>query len=629
MVGIKENVRINSGIFSPQHSPSKLDSAFGLTKKFLVFVATALLLASCTKDSAYDDLTDNQGIDLTMQVAKGLTLPFGSTAPIYLTELMDTASVSQLQADADGRYYLDMQGTLSPSTFFVETTPVSFFPDIEACSFSLMVEQSSLPEHVKQVLPDLQVGDDLSRFSSVTLTLWRDDISFTGHASFDLHRDDIDPALLSVSKVWPQQPVAVEMNVRLSHLPIQSKNLGISNFRIIMPEYVELQGETAPGVYQMNNITLSDVTTDHIECSETFLATAFDFARDPQGPLLIDHGIADRPGEMDIRGDVFISELACRGADLCVQLDEQGNKIVAMKQPVEVVLEPVVQVPDVMLSCVTGRFRPDIADVHTRINLDLGDKMSFLKEPTASIELSDPRLVLDMDGNSSVALLSDLTLAASNGKMVSFNHVLLTDGNTPQHVVLDAGAVADGGDLHTFLSPLPDSVTVTTHTFADDTSDYTFQLGDSIRMRGAYQVIVPFDFTRLSLIYEQRITDLWDVEFTDRVPAIEGAELSLTVINALPIDLHLAVAATSQLTGLEEPGLVECEVPQVIPAGSIERPTSTTLTATLNVPVTSNVYDIILRFSGQGHDCGFNARQYIQIENATISLPLGLNVDFN
>lgn len=591
-----------------------------------------ILLSGCSKDNAYDGLTDSDGIDLTMQVAKGLTLPFGSSSKIYLTELMDTAAVSQLKADADGQFYLEMKGTLTESTFFVKETPVSFFPDIKKLSLSFMIDQSSLPQEVIQLLPSLKEGDDLARFQSLTITIFRKEISFAGNASFDIHREDIDPALLSVSAVWPQEPVMVDVSINLSHLPAQRKNLQAKNFRVILPKYVVMQQESAPGEFLLQDVTMNDVTAEEIEWSETFVATALDFSRDDQGALIVDNGTVDRPGEMDVIGDVYISEYKCKGSDLYIQLDEDGNKIVAMKQPVEVEFLPVVEVPDLMLSKVIGKFRPNITDTETCVNIELGEKMSFLKDSTASIELKDPRIVLDIMGNCTIGFLADFSLLASNDKAVAFENVLLCNGAEPQHVVLDVNSVAAGYDLHNFFSPVPDSVLVRTKPFVDSSKDYTLQLGDSIKVGSEYQVIVPYDFKRISIVYEQRIVNLWGNEpedITDRMPSIKDAQFTLTAINAIPLDLHLTILATNRYTGMVEPNLVECDIKEVIKAGSIDNPVNTAISATLNIPITDLIGDLIFQFAGTGEDCDLNAKQYIQIDDAKICLSQGLNVDFN
>lgn len=592
----------------------------------------AILLSGCSKDDAYDGLTDSDGLDLTMQVVKGLTLPFGSSSKIYLTELMDTAAVSNLKADADGQFYLEMNGTLTESTFFVEKTPVSFFPDIKKLGLSFMIDQSSLPQEVKQLIPNLKEGDDLSRFQSLTLTIFRKEISLAGNASFDIHREDIDPALLSVSAVWPQEPVVVDVSINLSHLPAQRKNLQAKNFRVVLPKYVVMQQESAPGEFLLSDVTMNDVTAEEIEWSETFVATALDFSRDDQGALIVDNGTVDRPGEMDVIGDVYISEYNCKGSDLYIQLDEDGNKIVAMKQPVEVEFLPVIEVPDLMLNKVIGKFRPNITDTETCVNIDLGEKMSFLKDSTASIELKDPRIVLDIMGNCTIGFLADFSLIASNDRVVAFENVLLCNGEEPQHVVLDANTVAAGYDLHNFFSPVPDSLIVRTTPFVDSSKDYTLQLGDSIKVGSDYQVIVPYDFNWISIVYEQRIVNLWGndpEDITDRVPSIKDAQFALTAINAIPLDLHLAILATNRYTGLVEPNLVECDIKQVIKAGSIDNPVNTAISATLNIPNTDLIGDLIFQFTGTGTDCDLNAKQYIQIDDAKICLSQGLNVDFN
>lgn len=592
----------------------------------------AILLSGCSKDSAYNDLTESDGINLTMQVAKGLTFPFGSSSRIYLSELMDTAAVSQLKADADGQFYLEMKGMLTESTFFVKETPVSFFPDIKKLGLSFMIDQSSLPQEVKQLLPSLEEGDDLSNLQNLIITLFRKDISLAGKASFDINREDIDPALLSVSTAKPKQPVVVDVSINLRHMPAQRKNLYAKNFRVILPKYVVMQHENAPGEYLLQDVTLNDVTAEEIEWSETFVATALDFSRDDQGALIVDNGTVNRLGEMDIIGDVYISEYECKGSDLYIQIDSDGNKIVAMKDPVEVEFLPIIEVPDLMLNKVIGKFSPNITDTETCVNIDLGEKMSFLKDSTASIELKDPRIVLDIKGNCTIGLLADFSLMASNDKVVAFEDVLLCNGEEPQHVVLDVNAVATGYDLHNFLSPVPDSVIVRTKPFVDSSNDYTFHLGDSVKVSGEYQVIVPCDFNEISIVYDQRIANLLGSDpesITDKVPSIKDAQLTLTAINAIPLDLHLAVFATNRYTGLVEPNLVDCDINQVIKAGSVDNPMNTAISATLNIPNTDLIGDLIIHFTGTGEDCVFNAKQYIQIDDAKISLSQGLNVNFN
>ena len=598
----------------------------------LTVVLGAILLSGCSKDSAYNDLTGSEGIDLTMQVAKGLTFPFGSSSRIYLSELMDTAAVSQLKADADGHFYLEMKGMLTESTFFVKETPVSFFPDIKKFGLSFVIDQSSLPQEVKQLLPSLEEGDDLSNLQNLIITLFRKDISLAGKASFDIHREDIDQALLSVSTASPKEPVVVDVSINLRHMPAQRKNLYAKNFRVILPKYVVMQHESAPGEYLLQDVSMNDVTAEEIEWSETFVATALDFSRDDQGALIVNNGTVNRPGEMDIIGDIYISEYECNGSDLYIQVDSDGNKLVAMKDPVEVEFLPVVKVPDIMLSQVKGKFSPNISDAETSVHIDLGEKMSFLKDNTTNIELKDPRFELDIMGNCTIGLLADFSLMASNDKAVAFKNVLLCNGEEPQHVVLNVNAVASGYDLHNFFSPVPDSVIVRTKPFVDSLGDYTLLLGDSVKVGGEYQVIVPYDFNRISIVYDQRIANLWGNDYkdiTDKVPSINGAQLTLMAINAIPLDLHLAVLATNRFTGLVETNLVDCDINQVIKAGSIDNPVNTAISATLNIPNTEKIGDLIFQFSGMGTDCGLNAKQYIQIDDAKICLSQGLNVDFN
>lgn len=598
----------------------------------LSIVLGAVLLSGCSKDNAYDNLTESGGIDFTMQVAKGLTLPFGSSSQIYLTELMDTAAVSQLHADENGQFYLSERGELEETSFFIGEELMSFSQSINKRSFSFMVDQSSLPEEMLQMLTSLNAGDVFSSFGELGITIYRKDISFAGNASFDLHKDDIDPAILTVSKVKPKNPVPITLSVVVSNLPDQNKTLSATSFRLVLPEYVVLENECDPGVCNLQDVVIPDVTTSEMRWSETFMANAMDFSRDSQGALVVENGSIDRPGNFDLIGTVTISNYTCKGSDLYVLIDADGNKIVAMREPVVVEIFPEILVPDVTASELTGTFNPSIDDSNSSVEIELGEDMNFLKEKDAEINLKDPKIVLNINNNSTVGILADLTLLASNNHTALFEGVDLYDASGEKTIVLDSDDVSDGYDLHSFLSPVPDNVEVKVHPYTDLSKDYTIHLEDSVKVKGDYQVIIPYDFNSISISYETRIEDVWgtDVDdITEKLPAITGAELSLTAINTIPLDLKLTISATNRFTGKEESGIVDCDVAEVIKAGSLNNPVSSGLSATLNILDTAKLGDLIFRFLGAGNGCEFNAKQYIQIDNAKISLPEGLNVDFN
>lgn len=598
-------------------------------------IILSLSFVACSIDPDYDGLTQSNGIDLSVQVGQGLTLPLGSFDRIYLTELIDTASVSQLQADDAGQFFISEWGTFAPSTYSVDPLSVHVQPTIEKGTFVFALRQDLLPFWSSELLDGLPVGHDFSRYSDLSVTFEQHDIDFTGNTNFDLHQDSIDATLVSLSRLSPSSPVVVSFTMNISDIPTVKKDIHFHDFQLLVPEYLVVSEESAPGVIPLRERHWSGSEASSLQWTEQFTVTGIDYTRAGGEPLQV-NGVLDSHGRLNITGRVDLTNVTLTGADLMVGRDAEGNKCITLKQPYVVGIHPEVTVPEFQISQITGRFQPQIDAIHTSLDIDLGDDIDFLIRPDVSLDLADPQVLIRLHNTSPVRIFADIQLEADNGRKVRFQHIDIHDAQQTGNVSvrLNAANVSEG-DLHTFLSPIPQQVSVHIYPEADSQHDYTFTLGQPVQVDGTYEVHVPLAFRQLSFCYEELTDDLLGSDRDDILKTLTSLgqlRLELQASSTLPVGMSLEVLGIPY--GKEEaadadPSLVSCQVSGMLSPGSLDHPVSTTLQAELSVRDLSRLGRLLIRLRGQGADCDFNANQYLKIDRATLQLTQGVELNLN
>lgn len=604
-----------------------------MKNKLLPFVAVLLLLpTACSTDKDYDNLTQSDGIDFTMKVAKGFTLPFGSTSPIYLTEMMDSSKIEQLSIDPDGRFFITQSGAFSETSVQVKDLSLSVRPEISLRKYNLTVDQETLPEEVQQQLLKLKVGDDLSSLKQVVINIVQEEIDFTDHSSFTLHRTNIDPAVLSIEKVQLKEVSKISIDVKIDNLPKQKKDVQAVDFTVDLPSFVVVEGESQPGSFVVANKSFENTDVTTVAWTEDFYVTALDFTRDQQGALVPKNGSIDCAGRLNVHGKVCLLNLQVTGADLIISKNALGKKVVELKKPITINVAPKLQIPDMQLGEAQGTFNPAVLPISTSFGIDLGADMDFLTNDNASIDIDNPEIKLNIKNDAAVNILADILVKADNDKEVRFSDVNLTTAGGESHVLLNSDNVDTGYDLHTFLSPLPKMVTVAVDPHANTEATSTIGLGEKYVIGGTFDVLIPMAFRSISFKYDQTIADVWGSdrsEITSKLASLSGIQLKMKVGNTIPLDMKVTVVGTNVKTGLEDPDVLLCNFSQTIPAGSLEKETESDLIVTLDIPDTSKLGSMIIRFEGVGEGLEINAKQYIRIMDSSIVLSDGINVNMN
>ncbi len=586
--------------------------------------ATTVLTVGCSKDSDFDDLTKDDGIDMSVTIANGgLTLPFGSTDNIFLTELMDTNKVDVLNTDADGNYYIAESGSMEDSRFNVDYANVNLDPKIDPENFEFQV--SGLEPDVEAQIKELDPGKTLEGgIGDQIVTVYCDNIQFDQDNTFNFNADDIDTGLLAVQSVTLDQNEDIVISLHLTQLPSTATayDVVLSDLILVYPKYLLVAEEDEPGRINIGReILKKQAGQSELFWSKTYHVQGFDFTRDAtiqNGEVRNKAGNINMKGDINLFGKASISNLQISGRELTV--NDQHKVVLAKK----IVFDPEIRVNSLPLKSITGRFAPEIDDLHSNVTLDLSEDMDFLKND-ATLDIKDPVVTLNIHNNFNVPILADLELTADNGTQVTFQGVNLsmetiTLSKNPKGV--EADGFYSNPKLGDLLASIPDRIDVLAHPYTDSLRYYSVRLGSDFYVGGDYNVNVPLNFDRIDIKYDETVEDVWgsnSENITDYVTSIEEAVLTLDATNTIPVELKIEVSAVGT-DGQENEALVSFETDGTIPAGSIGNPATTTLNIKLDIPQIAEVKDLILRVRGNGSNCHFNAKQYLKLDNMKIKI---------
>lgn len=625
--------------------------------KGMSIASLALLLAtSCSKDAAYDDLMESDAIDLNMELgAGGLTLPFGSTEKIKLTELIDPDDSDIIETDAAGQYHLRKNGNLDPSDFSIDPVHVSAEPTITPISITLdayEVDQEMLEMLMKlealgyevegkrlSELNDIVAGNaELSSMllpSTVKIQAKSDNISFDKETSFELKAENVDTQLLTLTGLTPNGDVDLCLDVKMNNLPgkADAYTLQFKYVVISLPSYVEL--------YDKNGKRCEDPT--HVPAELTFekavnqtsassslhyYIKGLDFGTEP---LVNDGGTLYRPSEITILGNVYLSQFSAALTELKATKEEGVWKIQLLN---EVDLAPAIAPVEIDIKTITGSFSPTIGDINTTMDIDLGEDVDFLKDQDVVIDIKNPEIKVDIDYNAPIRVLADIVLSTSQHS-VTYRDIELedTDHNGRQTVILTRKRAEKDGEtawyandaLSTLLSPVPEQIEVHIISHGDQTRDFTLELGKVYSFSGLYDVEVPFEFNSISFTYDEESEELFseDDDLSKYLKHIDGVSIDLAVESTLPLDVTMDVLGRDRSGNVKS---VLTSAKPVVKAGTLASPMTTDLSVSVDID-TETVRDLIYRFEAKGQG-SFNANQYLQVKSSHINVK-GQKVNLN
>jgi hypothetical protein len=553
---------------------------------------------------------------------------------------MDPATVEVLDTLANGDFVINKAGTVDPTTVEVDPVTVSITPAITPAGFGF---EAVLPAGQLKNLVDAYLTqypkvsiNPLSNIPGVEGKTEIQSVQYKGitfdDCQFTFHASNVDEALLALRSASLATPKDIQIDLAISGLPDTDKeyNIELSSVRVGLPDYLQVEGQKT-GEINIGTLTLNKAAGKNTAAKTlTYQITGIDYAATPAGQLETVNRTLSDEGKITITADASIDrDLTITTSDL--KLD---SGVVKLREPI--LITPQVRIGDITFTTIVGRFNPTINPINTEVSLDLGDDMDFLKED-ATLDLTNPVLVLNLTNPCEVKVLADLQLSASNGSAP----ISVTDVDLSQPVVTLSREAVSGAaynvivpTLSTLLSPIPDRIDVRIAPRADRDNFYPFNLGQTYSISGDYNVSAPLQFNSLDIKYDETVENVFgdtqeDVQdLADKLPnGVEGAELSFTVINAIPVSLDLEVTAVDN-KGREDASLVTYTGAQTIPAGTLNAPATSAQKITLGVKDVAAVRDLIVRVHGTASGVTLNASQYLRFDRMKITLTK-LTLDLN
>lgn len=612
-------------------------------------ITTLFLSAACTTDHDYDDLTKENGIDLTIGTSdQGFSIPLGSLDKIYLTEILDTVASTNFHIDAEGLYYIEKSGHMGEADYEIENMRLNLNPLIESRQFPLYIDYV-WPTPIQSIIDSREEGSSLADLDATLLKGKKidcDDIFFgTGveQTAFVIKSTKVDKAILSLRTATFQRSANATFNLTLSNLPYPSSeyDVQLSGLRIEMPYYIKLAHAKTGVPYSdgvisdlgdNGTITLTKKAgTNQVHWTSHNLELT-GFSMNEGDELHNNHGTIFRHDTLLITANALINGLSVSASDLVVgPVGDNGHRSMKLKQ--EVQLDAKIDIESPLLNEVCARFYPSISTTTSSVDIDMSDDVDFLRDNEVVLDVTNPQMKVSMYNPCPAKLFGDIYVDALNGHSVYYEDVVIhpTD-NDSLHILFTAQDQDPDNDtyadpnLSTLMQPIPSELYVRLNAEADSSEYYTIKAESQVHISADYHLYIPFQFNHISLTYDNLFEEVLDDDAKDYVSGEANARLKFKATSTLPLEVEL------ELLGYDDSGEVDSTLvthdPIIAAAGSLDNPTVTQINSDLKIRDLSELRDLKLRTHIHGSGSMLNAHQYIQLDS--ISLHIGsLVIDCN
>lgn len=632
-----------------------------------VFLLSILL--SCTVDDRYSLSAE---IDTTIGIGKGLTFPLGSTKANYISDLLNVAENDFVTVDdVTGNVTISSKGTLASESFKVDEMSINIkdIEDTRHYDFNALLL------------------DDISdRFVGEWPYLIHDAIDV--RADFEITEDGLPKEVTRLTKLIFKEPVKLSLFVEISSEQEKSQKLlektgklylkgeDKDYFELHLPEYLvfDKNAKFENGVLMFDGEALYNQEKKALYFEDFFYVDSIDFTKTEKGYYEIKDGKIDLHETIKADGIVVSDDYVLFDVDNIKNID--GVEIATR-----------LQVGEVKVTTVEGRFEPEIAPVSEVVDLNLSD-MEFLEN--AYIDMNDPRLKLTFDNGLDASIWADASIVGydRNGDEISDTRMDLDFNLQPAattRILIDRyGAQEPGwtnvvaGNLNELIKNIPDKIGVELSAGLDNSKDTRITLGEDMDFSASYELQLPLIFDDLRIEYTYSIEDVFggntegDEEyndgsgyynvssryydsgiyeedcdngeyeeseggdFSDIVKEIRGASLSFKVLNTIPIGLK------PEITIYDEAGNELPEGVRISIEGEIKRGNAVGADGVIGTPVESavkvsfaaqtglldNLYRIDIKLVGTGQGA-INANEYIQLTDIALTIDDYIVLDLN
>lgn len=567
-----------------------------------LFVLSLLGITACV-DDAYDVSKD---VDMTITVGgENLTIPGSNTDLITLEKIFDLDPESDVKADANGDYALTLSGEGSESTVNVENVTIE--------GSQIETEQSTTTLNFDYV-PSQDAEADVN--DETHFTVDKNDVTTDVTALYDAKVTSSSNLELGFSG-----------NARQLHLA--------QGFKITFPSYLTVS--TSDPRFQMEGNVLTFTEDIAIARNQTLIipisVTAIDFEAMGEGEGLV------APGHLIINGNIPVEGSAyLRAADFLTQ------------QNVELVLNTAMNIDNIELTEVTAMVNPQVD-----ITIDpvmVNDLPEFLQDDEVKIDMTDPKIFLNVTNESPVAVnfTADLmpyketqmlhTIAL--GDKANGTAPIVIPANVTDYVIclhrlsdangISADAIISVPDLNNLVETIPDEVRIENIEATAVQERVTMTLGKDYRVKTDYNVVAPLQFNNgTQIIYSDQM-DGWNSDMEDL--DVRHAEISVDATNTIPLAMTMTANAIDRNGNVMDE--ITATVTGSISAGTPESPSVSTLTISLvsnSDGALKNMdgiaYRVAAEVPAEVQGTILNENQNLKLDNIVITVKGGVTVDLN
>lgn len=626
-------------------------------------IATCVFLlstmVSCTVDDRY---CMSNKVDATIGIGKGLTLPFGSAQKNYISDLLDLSENEFMTTDAVGNIVISSGSSFASESFKIDEMSLSVNDVKDVRNYNFKV-------HLIEGMENLPFG----KFPYVIY----ENIDMS--ADFNVRRDDLPKEVTRLTKIFFKEPVPLYLFVTISSKRTTSQNLlkdteilylkgadNKENFELYLPNYLvfDQNAEFENGVLTFDGEAIYDEKTKALCYENVFYVESIDFTKTEIGY----YEIVD--GKIDLNEAVRAYGILESGTEYFDVKDLSGIN--------DVDITTILQVGEMNISSIEGRFEPEIDPISEIVDLNIGD-VEFLKN--AYIDVKDPRLELTIDNGLDVTIQADASIVGYDENGEEIDNTRMDFGINIQpvattNILVDRYGTQYPGwtncvvpNLNELIKNIPDKVGVDLSVGVDNSKDSKITLGEEIAFAGSYNLVLPLIFDDLRIEYSYSIEDVlgnnsdeaeddydygygfggyedegyhdenYDSEdsesFDTMIKEIRGLSLSFNVLNTIPLGIKSEILMYDKDGNLlNDVALsVEGEIKPgnyVDTDGMIGEPVSSFVKFKLSAQpgLLDELYRIDIKLVATGRGA-FNINEYIQLTDIAVKLEDYIVLDLN
>lgn len=576
-------------------------------KRSLFNISTLCLLATVSACINEDYDLEKVKVD-EISVLNGVVLPVGSTQAISISDFLTLDQEDGfVKTDDAGNFYVSIS-------------------DSELLNQKFTIDEFSLYGYDAQP-KEVGAGFPVTVPSFNTDKEYQAEVAF-GDVSYDIeiNQNNFPEIVTGIRSVDVSSVVTVDLHYDKSELPFNQIHI-CAGATIDFPEWIVL-GEVSSVFEKENSHKLKFAQNMAITPDGTTISIpidALDFTNLPENQGVIGKGHLYLDAQITLKN----GKLLLRSVD-CISSGTFTPKVIS-----DLHLDPMA----VESICLSGMDLGEAANISQ--DIDFTDILpEMLYDENIVCDFNDLRLKIWMKNglpfSGAVNTLVDTYKNGSDSPLrhfaIGFPFVIDADGHGFEHLYTENG---ENGSIkvegfNSILNPVPDFLRINTSVSIDSENDAAnygvLTPGHTYEVQCGYEFVAPLSFGedfRLSLTQDiDAELEITDVELAE-------AQVKLTLINALPLDLALSAEAIDAEGNVLEH--IKVELVGEIKGGTVQSPTANPIIFKLTNRGELKLDGIRVSMTASAADAkaALNKNQYIQLKDISIALPQGIKYTFN